>query len=285
MNQEQLEKVRTGQGFIAALDQSGGSTPKALKLYGIEESAYSGDDEMFDLIHQMRSRIITSPSFGGDRVLGAILFEQTMDRQIDGIDTAEYLWMRKQVVPFLKVDKGLGRGRRRPGHEADRPVSTPCSSGPRPRACSAPRCARSSSSPNPPASGPWSTSSSPWAADPRRRPGADHRARDRHQQPGEGRGRGAAQGCDPGPARTISEPTAGDAEAHASPATPATACSSPATASPPPARCSATTCPPCPSTRRRSVPSRHPGGVSASRCTSPTTRSPRRAMRPTCWWP
>ncbi|HRA76773.1 MAG TPA: fructose-bisphosphate aldolase, partial [Propionicimonas sp.] len=107
MNQEQLEKVRTGQGFIAALDQSGGSTPKALKLYGIEESAYDGDDEMFDLIHQMRSRIITSPSFGGDRVLGAILFEQTMDRQIDGIDTAEYLWTRKQVVPFLKVDKGL----------------------------------------------------------------------------------------------------------------------------------------------------------------------------------
>jgi fructose-bisphosphate aldolase class I len=107
MNQEQLEKVRTGQGFIAALDQSGGSTPKALKLYGIEEDAYHGDDEMFDLIHQMRSRIITSPSFGGDRVLGAILFEQTMDRQIDGVDTAEYLWTRKQVVPFLKVDKGL----------------------------------------------------------------------------------------------------------------------------------------------------------------------------------
>lgn len=107
MNQEQLEKVRNGQGFIAALDQSGGSTPKALKLYGIEEDAYSGDDAMFDLIHQMRSRIITSPSFGGDRVLGAILFEQTMDRQIDGVDTAEYLWTRKQIVPFLKVDKGL----------------------------------------------------------------------------------------------------------------------------------------------------------------------------------
>lgn len=107
MNQEQLEKVRNGQGFIAALDQSGGSTPKALKLYGIEEDAYSGDDAMFDLIHQMRSRIITSPSFGGDRVLGAILFEQTMDRQIEGVDTAEYLWTRKQIVPFLKVDKGL----------------------------------------------------------------------------------------------------------------------------------------------------------------------------------
>ncbi len=107
MNQEQLEKVRNGQGFIAALDQSGGSTPKALKLYGIEEDSYDGDSAMFDLIHQMRSRIITSPSFGGDRVLGAILFEQTMDRQIDGVDTAEYLWNAKQVVPFLKVDKGL----------------------------------------------------------------------------------------------------------------------------------------------------------------------------------
>ena len=107
MNQEQLEKVRNGQGFIAALDQSGGSTPKALKLYGIEEDSYDGDSAMFDLIHQMRSRIITSPSFGGDRVLGAILFEQTMDRQIDGVDTAEYLWNAKQVVPFRKVDKGL----------------------------------------------------------------------------------------------------------------------------------------------------------------------------------
>ena len=107
MNQDQLQKVKTGAGFIAALDQSGGSTPKALKLYGVEEGDYSGETEMFDLIHQMRSRIITSPSFGGDRVLGAILFEQTMDRQIDGIDTGEYLWTRKQVVPFLKVDKGL----------------------------------------------------------------------------------------------------------------------------------------------------------------------------------
>jgi len=107
MNQEQLDKVRNGKGFIAALDQSGGSTPKALKLYGIEADAYDGDTAMFDLIHQMRSRIITSPSFCGDRVLGAILFEQTMDRQIDGVDTAQYLWDNKQVVPFLKVDKGL----------------------------------------------------------------------------------------------------------------------------------------------------------------------------------
>ncbi len=107
MNQEQLDKVRKGQGFIAALDQSGGSTPKALKLYGIEESEYSGDAEMFDKIHEMRSRIIESPSFNGDRILGAILFEMTMDRQIQGIDTAEYLWGKKGVVPFLKIDKGL----------------------------------------------------------------------------------------------------------------------------------------------------------------------------------
>jgi fructose-bisphosphate aldolase class I len=107
MNQEQLEKVRTAGGFIAALDQSGGSTPKALKLYGVDESQYQGEDEMFDRIHEMRSRIITSPSFTGDRVLGAILFEQTMDRQIEGRDTGDYLWEVKGVVPFLKVDKGL----------------------------------------------------------------------------------------------------------------------------------------------------------------------------------
>lgn len=107
MDAQMREKVRSGNGFIAALDQSGGSTPKALRLYGIEESAYSGEAEMFDLIHQMRTRIITSPSFNGDRILGAILFEMTMDRQIDGLGSAEYLWTRKNVVPFLKVDKGL----------------------------------------------------------------------------------------------------------------------------------------------------------------------------------
>ncbi len=107
MHQEQLEKVRQGKGFIAALDQSGGSTPKALKLYGVEEDAYDGEDQMFDRIHEMRTRIVTSPSFTGDRVLGAILFEQTMDRQIEGRDTAAYLWEVKGVVPFLKIDKGL----------------------------------------------------------------------------------------------------------------------------------------------------------------------------------
>lgn len=107
MNKEQFEKIKVGQGFIAALDQSGGSTPKALLLYGIPEDAYSGDDEMFAAMHEMRSRIISSPSFNGDRILGAILFEDTMDRQIEGRDTPDYLWNVKNVVPFLKVDKGL----------------------------------------------------------------------------------------------------------------------------------------------------------------------------------
>jgi len=106
MNTEQLNKMRTGKGFIAALDQSGGSTPKALRLYGIEESEYSGDAQMFDLIHGMRTRMIKSPAFNGDRVLGAILFEGTMDRDIDGIGSAEYLWTKKGVIPYLKVDKG-----------------------------------------------------------------------------------------------------------------------------------------------------------------------------------
>ena len=107
MNQEQLARMRSGDGFIAALDQSGGSTPKALRLYGIEENEYSGDAQMFDLIHGMRSRMVTSPSFGGNRVLGAILFEGTMDRDIDGQGSADYLWKTKGVIPFLKIDKGL----------------------------------------------------------------------------------------------------------------------------------------------------------------------------------
>ena len=107
VNAEQLERMRTGKGFIAALDQSGGSTPKALSLYGISESEYSGEAQMFDLIHAMRTRMIKSRAFGGDRVLGAILFEGTMDREIDGIGSAEYLWSKKRVIPFLKIDKGL----------------------------------------------------------------------------------------------------------------------------------------------------------------------------------
>ena len=103
----QTEQVRHGKGFIAALDQSGGSTPKALKLYGIDEGTYAGETQMYDLIHAMRARIIKSPAFSGDQVVGAILFEQTMDRDIDGIPTATYLWEQRHVVPFLKIDKGL----------------------------------------------------------------------------------------------------------------------------------------------------------------------------------
>lgn len=107
MMDKMMNKVRSGKGFIAALDQSGGSTPKALKLYGVLESEYSGDEQMFDLIHAMRSRIIKSSAFSGERVLGAILFEMTMDRTIDGKGAAEFLWENKGVVPFLKIDKGL----------------------------------------------------------------------------------------------------------------------------------------------------------------------------------
>ena len=107
MNEKMLEKMRTGHGFIAALDQSGGSTPKALRLYGIDDDRYADDAHMFDLMHEMRARIITSPAFDGDRILGSILFEQTMQREIAGRGTAEYLWQEKGIVPFLKVDKGL----------------------------------------------------------------------------------------------------------------------------------------------------------------------------------
>ncbi|SFI66689.1 fructose bisphosphate aldolase [Celeribacter neptunius] len=105
--EEMTAKMGEGQGFIAALDQSGGSTPKALKLYGVEESEYSGDAEMFDMVHAMRSRIIQSPSFTGDKVIGAILFEMTMDRDVGGKPTSLFLWEEKDIVPFLKIDKGL----------------------------------------------------------------------------------------------------------------------------------------------------------------------------------
>lgn len=107
MNTEQLERMRNGTGFIAALDQSGGSTPKALRLYGIDDDRWSTEEQMFDLMHAMRSRMMMSPSFDGRRVLGAILFEMTMDRTVDGLPTCEFLWSRRSVVPFLKVDKGL----------------------------------------------------------------------------------------------------------------------------------------------------------------------------------
>ena len=107
VNEQQLQKMKTGPGFIAALDQSGGSTPKALALYGIKEGAWSNEDEMFAIVHEMRTRMITSPSFTGERIIGAILFENTMDRDVDGQPTADYLWNVKRIVPFLKVDKGL----------------------------------------------------------------------------------------------------------------------------------------------------------------------------------
>jgi fructose-bisphosphate aldolase class I len=107
MNNDMLQQMKSGKGFIAALDQSGGSTPKALALYGVTESAYSNEAEMFDRMHEMRSRLIKSPVFNGDRVIGAILFEMTMERTIDGLGSAEYLWSKKRVVPFLKVDNGL----------------------------------------------------------------------------------------------------------------------------------------------------------------------------------
>ena len=107
VNEQQLQKMKTHPGFIAALDQSGGSTPKALALYGIKEGAWSNEDEMFAIVHEMRTRMITSPSFTGERIIGAILFENTMDRDIEGQPTADYLWNVKRVVPFLKVDKGL----------------------------------------------------------------------------------------------------------------------------------------------------------------------------------
>lgn len=107
MNTEQVNRMSTGRGFIAALDQSGGSTPKALKLYGISEDSYHGDDEMFDLVHAMRTRIMTSPAFTSEHILAAILFEKTMEREVEGKLTADYLWEEKHILPILKVDKGL----------------------------------------------------------------------------------------------------------------------------------------------------------------------------------
>jgi fructose-bisphosphate aldolase, class I len=122
MDTTQLEKVRSGQGFFAALDQSGGSTPKALADYGIARDRYSSESEMFDLVHAMRTRVITSPAFDGSRMLAAILFEQTMERDMQGVPTAQYLWNQKQVVPFLKVDKGLAE--ERDGVQLMKPIDT-----------------------------------------------------------------------------------------------------------------------------------------------------------------
>jgi fructose-bisphosphate aldolase class I len=120
--EQQLDKIRTARGFIAALDQSGGSTPKALRLYGITEDAWSDDEGMFRVVHQMRTRIMTSPAFNGDRILGAILFENTVDREVEGRPTSEYLWDVKNIVPFLKVDKGLSE--EKDGAQVMKPIPT-----------------------------------------------------------------------------------------------------------------------------------------------------------------
>ena len=151
-NEQQLQTMKTQPGFIAALDQSGGSTPKALSQYGIKDDAWASEEEMFALVHQMRTRIITSPSFTGERILGAILFEDTMDRDIEGQPTADYLWNVKNVVPFLKVDKGLAA--ERDGVELMKPMPDLAALWRKPgrSAFSARRCVRSSSRPTRPAS-------------------------------------------------------------------------------------------------------------------------------------
>ena len=140
--EKQLEKVKTAPGFIAALDQSGGSTPKALGLYGVGEDAWSDEAGMFDVVHQMRTRIMTSPSFGGDRILGAILFEGTMDREVEGQPTASYLWSVKNVAPFLKVDKGLADEENGVQLMKPMPDLPDCSKKPRQTGFLVPRCAR-----------------------------------------------------------------------------------------------------------------------------------------------
>jgi fructose-bisphosphate aldolase, class I len=122
MDANQLDKIRTGRGFFAALDQSGGSTPKALAEYGIAENRYSSEEEMFDLVHAMRTRVVASPAFDGSRILAAILFEQTMDREVQDLPTGQFLWEQKQVVPFLKVDKGLAEAE--DGVQLMKPIDT-----------------------------------------------------------------------------------------------------------------------------------------------------------------
>jgi len=154
LNEQQFEKMKSHPGFIAALDQSGGSTPKALALYGIKEGAWKNEDEMFAIVHQMRTRMITSPAFNGERIIGAILFENTMDRDIHGQPAAHYLWNVKGVVPFLKVDKGLDAGK--DGVQLMKPIPHWLSySRKLSRSASLePRCAQSSSKPTQRASKP-----------------------------------------------------------------------------------------------------------------------------------
>ena len=195
MNDHQLEKIRDRDGFIAALDQSGGSTPKALRLYGIGEDAWSGDDEMFSIVHGMRTRIVTSPSFDGGRILGAILFENTMDREIEGKPSARYLWEEKNVVPFLKVDKGLapeenGAQVMKPMSELDSLLARAKENG-----VFGTKMRSVIKLANPARrEGGGRPAVRDRPAHRRGRPGADHRAGGRHPQPGEGAGGGAAEG-------------------------------------------------------------------------------------------
>ena len=215
LNQDQLQQMKSKPGFIAALDQSGGSTPHALASYGVKDHCWADDDEMFDLVHQMRTRIITSPSFTSERIIGAILFEDTMDREIEGRPTADYLWNVKRVVPFLKVDKGLaaeqdGVQMMKPMPDLDalldkakakgifgtkmrsvikhaNPTSIQANCEPAVRICS---------------------------ADHRRRPGADCRAGSGHSLSGKSSGRGSAQSGHAGKAQRLVGGATGDAEAH-----------------------------------------------------------------------
>ena len=215
MNEQQLQKMKTHPGFIAALDQSGGSTPNALRLYGIKEGAWSNEEEMFALVHQMRTRLITSPSFTGERMLAAILFENTMDRDIEGQPTADYLWNVKRVVPLLKVDKGLAA--EKDGVQLMKPM--PDAGGAARQSQSeghlrnqdalahqASQCRRHQGHREPAVRSRW--------ADHRRWPRADHRAGSGHSLPGKGQGRRVAQSGHPRGAQRTASGSARHAQAH-----------------------------------------------------------------------
>ena len=213
--QDQATKIRTGDGFIAALDQSGGSTPKALRLYGIDEDRYATEAEMFDLIHEMRSRIVQSPAFSGDRILAAILFEQTMEREIGGKPSAEYLWQERGVVPFLKIDKGLagaedGVRLMKPMPELENMLERAREKG---IFGTKMRSVIDAASPTGIASN--VEQQFEFGQDhPHPRPGADHRAGSDHLDHRQGQGRGHPARRDRQPARPAGRRAGGDAQAH-----------------------------------------------------------------------
>ena len=215
-NEQQLQKMKTHPGFIAALDQSGGSTPGALRLYGIKEDAWSNEDEMFAIVHQMRTRIITSPSFTGERILAAILFENTMDRDIEGQPTADYLWNVKRVVPFLKVDKGLAA--EKDGVQLMKPMPELAALLDKAKAKRIFGTKMRSVIKQANAAGIKDIVNQQFEAsraDHRRRPRADHRAGSGHSLPGKGQGRRVAQSGDPREAQRTAGGSVGDAQAHA----------------------------------------------------------------------